>query len=278
MFERKYFVIFTQVAIMLVCGECGESLQEKWVTCPFCSSPLNKVSDSIQESSHKSKDIDDNSISETNKSNAVVITKTDNTVLWNVVIVGLTAAVLLYPTGIFSLSIAEKAFFDCGGFDEAFGDSNCSDMKTRNATYMFLSLLCAICALAINNKKIDKSKIRPEKVNKQRVERVEISKEQRVTRFLLLVNLILIPIFGTLLTLSVNVDPDQYICDNGESVDADLINDNIVDCSDGSDESVEGDSWIWEQNLSSVVPSFVSGLVVLFVVNFVGLKKGLRKP
>jgi len=278
---------------MPICRECGKEIQEDWISCPYCSTSLTIKSGDASETPFIDESFEQTTVER--KTSTVeeleedIQNKTDNTTLWNVVIVISVIAILVYPTGPLGLTIIEKASFDCEEWSE--GDysilEKCKGMNSDNTAYIFLTVFIAIIALLVNNKKNEEAgnaKRIEEAGNAKRIEeakerpkRKELTKEQKNTRSLLMVNLILIPIVGVILTLSIDLNPDEFICENGESIQSDLINDNIVDCSDGSDEKVADNGWIWEQNLSQVVPILLIGLVVIFFINYSGLKNGTKK-
>lgn len=220
------------------------------------------------------------------KPEVVVVTKTDNTTLWNVVIIASILVILLYPSGIFELNMLDRASVNCEAFVDDDLDEDgvlydkCQKIKLDNSVYIVFTLISGLIALSINNKKTgSKSGIDSQlgKDNSTKSKKKIISKKERESRNKLVINLILIPIIGIILTSSIDLNPEKFTCDNGDIIDSEFVGDIIVDCKDGSDEEGLDNYWILKDNLSRIVPLLLLGLTLLYLVNKSGIKSDSSK-
>ena len=267
---------------MPTCTNCGEDLNIKWKSCPFCSTEIVNTpeDDVVQKQNDKVKDEKINfqkRETEQQNSGQKTVVKTDNTTLWNVVIVIVSVAIILYPSGVLGLTIYDRATLNC---EEAFPEDwevevleECKQTRSNNTAYLFLTAFFAVLALLVNNKnEEDLMKPKTKKNSSEKSIPKEISEEQKKTRNLVIINLVLIPIFGMIIFSLIDPNPDEFVCDNGDSIESEFINDNIEDCGDGSDENLSGNEWIWEQNLSKTIPIFFIGMILIVFINYLGFK------
>ena len=126
----------------MFCRECGKEIEQDWVSCPFCASPQgrheSKSSKSMKNEDYVSKD---------------ELAK----ILATVMIIGIAAAIILYPWGTFGISLFDQMTMDCSvwsGFDQYLDEDEsivgaCSDVQFEALMGVGVTLIVAVSLLAV---------------------------------------------------------------------------------------------------------------------------------
>ena len=133
---------------MPFCRECRKEVQTDWVTCPYCSASTGGIpsnSSRIRFTGTVPKQI--------------IVKKERDKALWNFVIIVVTLGILLWPQGIFGISLIERATANCSALDtEWFNlELECSIWRFEGQIIVFIIICAALLSLAWINYD-DKSK------------------------------------------------------------------------------------------------------------------------